>query len=141
MADLTAITIWAEYLESGNYPQATGALAVYENDDWSYCCLGVAALTAGMTPVDEPVEPDDEFCQFDGGGTYLPNAARRWLGLDSFDDNPVLEIPPDLQGRMPTMLGYDPADHDATAADLNDVYGFTFAEIARCVRYTYLRKD
>lgn len=121
VAELTPNQLaWVEALESGEYKQGTGQLAVQTTEfgengavhpsEMRYCCLGVACVLAGMQP-----EANLRFARtfnFGGEGFYLPEQAQEFLGVSV--ENPYVG--------------------EQMAADLNDQMGLSFSEIAAQVR-------
>jgi hypothetical protein len=141
-----AIIEWVHALESGDYEQTQGSLAALvdtqDGRHWKYCCLGVACVADNLDPTH--ADPDDMDDVADDGRYFfadngtLPEPVSAWLGLG--DDNPVLDVPDDLQGREPFYQAAEQAGRvgpEASATTLNDTYRFTFVEIARCIRFTY----
>lgn len=144
--------LWAEALESGRYARQTrGALTRLEpataggDIQRADCCLGVwmdiawnQGACAGGQRIITCDAPGEE-CRYiytyamEGApetkdGTLTP-AAQRLLGV--MGSNPTLQIPPELQKD---------GVKTAAATTLNDDYRFTFAQIARCIRYTLERE-
>lgn len=112
---------WVEALRSGRYRQAHGALRAWANDDdaeqveeegYHYCCLGVACDLAGMS-------------EEANGWQYgtLPPQVQEWLGIE--ENNPKLAPSPyAASGRL-------------SASELNDIYGWTFDQIADAIEKRY----
>lgn len=97
---------WADALRSGDYEQTSGCL--YSTEEDAYCCLGVAAKIVGG----EVVYPR-------GGGKSLPeNDDSAQFGLLG------------AAGYVGQTAIIDEGDRHVTLDELNDTYGFTFAEIA-----------
>jgi hypothetical protein len=134
---------WADRLESGEYPQATGVLRESDTHrdgkivERGRCCLGVLcdyAIQEGVPMKwdganylllhDETSEFCDEDCIIDDygkhwrewGGGELPQVVVDWAGLD--DENPVL----------------DSEQSRGDAVNLNDNEGYDFGQIAALVR-------
>lgn len=138
----TNILKWAEALESGQYPQATGALAAYlhtDNDEpptIGYCCLGVACIIAANNGIDltnhtnhnDPTHDDDttdhNLFWFADHDSDLPEAVQQWLGIDDSD---------------PQLITADGSTRRAIT--LNDDNHYTFTEIAAAIRRTYLTNE
>lgn len=113
---------WTAALRSGEYTQAKHAMRVVHTGGWSYCCLGVACDVwgGGRWDMNEYVYNGDESM-----GT-LPVAMATRVGIEQHNPN-------FLRG-----LGYtDPFGNEteAYASELNDIYNFTFDQIADLVEY------
>lgn len=131
--------LWTDALRSGKYEQCTGRLCDIKTN--TYCCLGVACeLFADrypdlLTRVDlDPTKVDGGRYYKPGGGSNesaslgdLPAVVQTWLGLATsigdtrpeYEDQQLLEHNSDC---------YD--DQFAALANLNDVVGLDFWEIA-----------
>lgn len=73
---------WVEALRSGEYHQADGALRRYENEGYSYCCLGVLCATMGATwKSGEPILGDVNIGDTDE--ELLGETGLRLTGLDN----------------------------------------------------------
>lgn len=102
----TFLREWVKDLRSGAYRQAKEKLCVMQKSGPSYCCLGVACLTAlrmGMTVENE----------WEGRGTLPPNLA-------------------DLVGDKDPNLRDKDGDSEC-ASELNDNLGYSFLEIADAI--------
>lgn len=133
-------------LRSGTYTQTTKALArVIARDEVHYCCLGVACEVAIADGLELPKSPNVRGTVFYGAegdlsDNVLPDAVELWYGFN--DENPYLEIPDEILGDIDYEFG---PDHDGeslyAAAELNDEYGLTLAQLADCFEYTFLPQD
>jgi hypothetical protein len=119
--------LWIAALKSGKFRQGTGQLAERKSKHVNYCCLGVAcALTnkmAGKLGLEklEKAFITDEAITFDGSQYRLPFALVAPLRLR--DDKGVLAKPvKDNEG-----------EYAETLADLNDMAGWTFKQIAEYI--------
>lgn len=111
--------LWVDALRSDRYQQGTGALHTVGG---YFCCLGVlceVALEQGMQLRVAPVPHDTHRLSYEGEDSYLPDEVVAWAGL-SFA-NPTVPQPVYPGGDLATPV---------TLADLNDVTGLSFAEIA-----------
>src|SRR5258708_26817944 len=90
---------WLKDLESGEYPQGKGALAVTSSEDGSktYCCMGVACETAlkngldvrvTISVVGDPNHPHI-ITYYNGIDGVFPLTVRQWLGFG--DSNPSVD--------------------------------------------------
>lgn len=131
---------WAEDLESGNRIQTKERLTrLHPDGSRSHCCLGVLSDRAAQAGVLNAHLPTA------GGqvayGDYrehadLPVEVQQWTGL--IGGSPSLQVPEHLQYK----LGQDSqtlyrGSGRVSAMSLNDVYDFTFPEIAECIRFTF----
>lgn len=122
MPNVEAIRAWVEDLRSGQYKQGKNVL---RHGD-AYCCMGVACEThkrLANLPY-EWVDGDDvgdlAYARED---QVLPDPVVDWLGVGSID--------PELD----TEDEFSPHDSCST---LNDIRGWTFAQIADALERTYL---
>lgn len=83
------VELLASALESGNYAQESGQLAVRTAGDGAirYCCLGVACeiAIANGCEVEKTVRSGD--VKYGGLTTILPEVVMRWYGFSSPDPN------------------------------------------------------
>lgn len=128
------------YLESGKFKQ--GRLRLRPTNR-TYCCLGVAEKCR----MDNKGEGPKRWKRIDGKlgiGIPIPNFmsaetynlsryGKIWLGVNESD--PQLLIPESLRMKAIDRM-VDPTT--ARATTLNDALSFTFAEIAKCFRHTYI---
>jgi hypothetical protein len=132
---------WVAALESGKYEQNQGSLMSNPRDDEdqrSYCCLGVLCKVSGVDP-----ELWDEFTDlesaelWDGEKESLPYLERAQSGaarlLDT-EENKWLTV----QGyenwlNLRHYFGLSPADH-CTLVGLNDASNWSFTRIAEWVK-------
>lgn len=149
--DKNILRRWAEELESGKYSQTTGRLTeVHANGAFSHCCLGVLsemAVSAGLgierltgEEYDENGDVEKMYASYDGERGFPPEKVREWAGL--MFSNALLNIPPDIAERI--YADMDPVEREAALADpeesastLNDEHKLSFADIAKCIRYTF----
>jgi hypothetical protein len=118
MANLENVLLWVEGLESGEYPQTSGALAKYLDGTFTakaFCCLGVACEVAHKHGVAMQTQRNGALVSYDGAISAMPSAVLRWLDIE--DGNP------DLDGNR--------------AIARNDAYGETFPTIAAAIRKEY----
>jgi len=151
VANAEVIELWVEALESGEYPQTTGALHRVRKgpcgEPVGYCCLGVLThLAAKRGVVDvirvdedgEVIYGDDE----DYSSTSLPQAVREWAGLNSADPLVEYELTAaEVEDEYDHLLREEWEDlfaDDTTLAALNDERGRTFPEIAQIIRDNFL---
>lgn len=125
-------------LRSGDYTQGRKRLeSIGENGVASQCCLGVACRVAIANGVEVAVTTFGNFetldTLFDGNTSYMSTKVSQWLGLDENDYSDV-----GWTGN-PELLTEDGTAHSAT--ELNDVRGYTFAQIADCFERTYLTPE
>lgn len=110
---------WLTALRSGEYAQTKGALERIEetaNGPVGFCCLGVLCKIAADEGVIERKETDrtfDKGVQYDGVYALPPTTVTEWAGIETFTDFPLRSEPL----------------HD-NLANLNDIHGYTFAQIA-----------
>jgi hypothetical protein len=115
--------LWAEALESGDYPQAKGFLVVVNSQDEpiGYCCLGVLTELAQAQGVQLRVETQTEnqrtrrCLYFDGSYSFLPPAVKAWAQMKD-DDMVSVTFPA-----------------PASLVELND-NGIPFTQIAQAIR-------
>lgn len=132
-------------------------------DDDGYCCLGLYTEKCGF-PFLQKRDAESSFgrvtflykntedktapggwkyeegtSQSESGLMPYPAAAVFWGSRMDCTTNPTLNIPSHLQGRRIVSETNSSAatidKHSATS--LNDDFGFTFAEIAECVKFTW----
>lgn len=97
---------WVDALRSGEYNQTTGTL----QDDYGYCCLGVACKVALDNGVN--VNTDEDNGNISGDELSDQKDVKSWLGLY------------DNQGRFETT------PKQLYLTTLNDIEGLDFNEIA-----------
>jgi hypothetical protein len=116
---------WFAALESGEFPQGEGALVrlVYagagDEVRREYCCLGVVCSLAELEENTQALRSDIGVFGPEQASSFLPGAAREWLGV--FSNDPMVNFPPEKGG--PQSCSY-----------LNDDLGWTFGEISRAIR-------
>lgn len=138
---------WLEALRSGNYKQTKGKL---RSRNKAFCCLGVACELAGMPNVYKDGEytyadpealeafkkddgwnsidlPEDYYHRYSASG--LPKAGQEWLGVKS--DGPRLAKPVEVK----------PGVTEDSLIELNDTYGWSFAQIADAIEKNGLKED
>ena len=152
-------------LRSGQWKQGTGNLCaippesgpIEEFDataqriqqEGELCCLGVACEIAVADGVELERTADGEISRihyrelatFNGSAEQLPSLVRDWFGLGFRD--PLLLVPVQVVAQLPEdhyLHRRSPSDMHS-ASTLNDTCLLTFAEIADCFEYTYLRQD
>ena len=104
-------------LRSGEYRQTTGQLRVLQPDgDISFCCLGVACEISELGVWDGKWYTIGEQVN----SLHLPGAIVRYYGF--VKQNGKFVVP----GKE---------DTSDTLTDLNDVYSFTFSQIADIIEY------
>src|SRR3954468_10336347 len=86
---------WIAALESGDYEQGQGALAlVTDEGKRTYCCLGVLCeVLASSERVSLPVSIDEQesrYVQYDESSTSLPDSVQRYASLPGY---PTVCIP------------------------------------------------
>lgn len=111
-------TRWVEALRSGEYQQVTGNLRVHGEAGDRFCCLGVLCDLAKEEGVPLDVERmAGDVYTYNGLGGTPPTAVREW----------AYEIAP-LDDSAWEVAGED--GDPVALADLNDVEGKNFSEIA-----------
>ena len=94
--------MWLDALRSGKYKQAQGVLHLINENEPSYCCLGVLCDLAIKNGVKLDIEHDrktetlSSVVSYDGMMDMLPKAVMEWSGLETnngtfteeFDDGP-----------------------------------------------------
>lgn len=127
---------WVDALRSGKYLQTSGQLGFrYEGSygDDSYCCLGVACMTAIENGEDvHKKNESDSMIAFDGVTGLLPHRVSKWLGLGSVSDDGSGDIPILAELNLNDFTG------TVTASTMNDNMGATFEQIADAIERTYL---
>jgi hypothetical protein len=120
------IVKWVSLLESGNYRQCQHQLREAVNEkSYAHCCLGVACFVKSeFKPLLEPA-----------------NDRSTWKEIHESDEFNVPNFLLQIESFNPVFIKYDANDDielDHTApADLNDQEGFSFAEIARVMKYNF----
>jgi hypothetical protein len=115
---------WVSLLESGNYRQCQHKLRETVNEkSYAHCCLGVACFVKSeFKPLLEPANDRSTWKEVNNIGN-VPNFL---LQIESLD---------------PVFIKYDAYGdvvlHYTAPADLNDQEGFSFAEIARVMKYNF----
>lgn len=156
MVNREVIEQWAIALESGEYPQTRGALRrvrPYGDHPAGFCCLGVLtdlAVKGGVTEAareneDGTVSYRNSWDENDPGleMSQLPRIVQVWAGLPMA--NPIvsyLRTPEEVQEEFEEAV-YESIDEveveaGTSLAELNDVYGQTFPEIAQIIRDNFL---
>jgi hypothetical protein len=128
----------AALLEPGR-KQATGRLGkIDETGQVSNCCLGVLSEVAGNVGTE----------YLDGGG--FRTGSLEYNGPSAKNDNVMpsevlvnltlgkQSVGDSLDRSCDINLGTDSSGMTITGADLNDDFGFTFAEIAEQIRIVYI---
>lgn len=155
--NLDAIRIWVEGLESDEFEQGQGRLAMCElvRDDLGgglrrtnkrLCCLGVASELAirngvGITTIEHRNPGDNKIIfEYDGEVDFLPTPVQRWLGIGV--NNPTLKVILE-DGTVIYRRASDLNDGDADGPSVNDgptesLPQFTYQQIAKALRDTYL---
>lgn len=118
------LRLWVEQLRSGTYRQGSNVLAGKWplDDEFRYCCLGVACEVAVRHGAEVVVERDKGLKTYDGQQLLLPASVVEWFGLEH--NNPYLR--PDY----------------SSASNLNDNFMLSFNEIADAIEQTFdLREE
>lgn len=127
---------WVEALESGDWQQGREYLERETAYGLQHCCLGVACRVAIDDGVGIVVKAEDSATRFAdvpeafGSVAFPPLAVMEWLGVKVNEDtepDPIIEY--EHAGGVEVSL---------TATAANDGKEYTFAEIARALRETYL---
>jgi hypothetical protein len=137
---------WIAALESGDYEQGQGALAlVTDEGKRTYCCLGVLCeVLASSERVSLPVSIDEQesrYVKYDGSSTSLPVSVQRYASLPGY---PTVSIPDEpwkfIKASATVRFRREQAldDHrnqtgDVSLAELNDA-GVPFTVIAEVIR-------
>jgi hypothetical protein len=150
MPDTKIIEQWVKALESGEYKQARNTLQRVSpyahaeedpgfdpaNSTVGFCCLGVLCDLAVKAGIIKEEEHGDEslsngkVIRYGGSESFLPGEVMDWAGLN--EHNPIVQ--------------YEATDVDngtkyyrsARLADLNDVDGKGFGDIAKAIRENWL---
>ena len=113
---------WADALESGDYPQAVGALRTKEG----FCCLGVLCnLHAQAYPATAARELHPHI--YMGQTGELPGPVVEWAGMSSSDGTPITGC----------ITIYNNPDSPRISEDLitaNDDKKHSFSKIAKWIR-------
>lgn len=117
-----AMRAWIEALRSGEYEQTDGRL----EQDGKYCCLGVLSDLAYKAGACDRITRHNHgdimvsYGRDDETETmYLPAPVCKWAGLDTENPEVDIEMFDDVHGaRVVTLVS------------LNDVYGYSFDQIA-----------
>lgn len=127
---------WCDALESGEYPQATGALRTKDG----FCCLGVLESLVLKDAGQEWIEDNAGFAVQDKNGiesAELRDSTGQLVELDPGNlNNPELRGPVVrgvLSPERMAELHYQPGYGSFSLAGLNDD-GATFAEISAIIR-------
>ena len=139
---------WLKALRSGKYKQAKRRLAIHNHETREpegFCCLGVLCEIAvedgvitktlaegyhqGQRVLHGAYRPAGQW-HGDGERGALPEAVRRWAGVDSNN--------PDVRLRESVPLAHGPGAHyrrgDVVGlATCNDILGFDFNQIAALI--------
>ncbi len=117
---------WAEALESDRFKQGRGAL----NRDGKVCCLGVLCELA----IQDGVEVSTRVSSYDGSTQYgnqtlvPPDSVRVWAGL------PLYAL---AKEEDKGCLLLQTPEGKEEAFNLNDLYEWSFGQIASAVRETF----
>jgi len=139
MTKYELIRAWYKALKTTRKRQGVGALKQLNltNGKNEYCCLGILCEVAGLRGVDTNELGLVSVYAFDGRTDTLPDSLAKVIG----NNNPLLRVPKELLNE----IGEDPDDEEVygpffyLAANLNDEEGFTFKQIADCVKATWPR--
>lgn len=130
--------LWLEALRSGKYTQGKSLLRPTES---TYCCLGVLCQIAEERGICKYIPSDehngfivqyadvfqDGFCD---GNVYeeseLPWVVKQWAGLK--DENPKITM--NERNIKEYFKGTMKDNTTISLAELNDNFGYTFAELA-----------
>lgn len=136
---------WCEKLRSGDIPQATLALKTEKG----MCCLGVACDISGLgTWGDRPNSMG--WFDFEGATKYLPDNVMDHLGLKAakgINDPLILLTNAQYAGLSQSekanlefyhQAKAGPDQHYANITRTNDVFNWSFEEIADGLERTYL---
>ena len=139
---------WYELLMDPENKQTKGAL---KKDD-GLCCLGLYAENCGFPFRIVKNDDDsysfrysvaDDFQEYVEGDTVsedelLPGPAGNlfWGSHTLSQRDPELNVPRKFYGKA-SLFPIEGQEASRTATSLNDSFGFTFQEIAECVKYTW----
>lgn len=157
--NLDAIRTWVEGLESDEFEQGQGRLAMCElvrnesdgglrRTNKRLCCLGVASELAIRNGVDVEIiehrDPDNNkiIFEYDDEGYFLPVSVQRWLGIGV--NNPTLNVTLE-DGTVIYRRASDLNDGDADGPSIEgeptgSLLQFTYRQIAQALRDTYLKE-
>ncbi len=123
-------TRWVTALRSGEYAQAKNAL----RNDKGFCCLGVLCdvyAKANNKQWEHSPTSNKKKLYGTGGFEVLPDTVSTWAGLDTLPwaqvNNPVVKVPAERLSLQ--TAGVDKLV-SLPLAQLNDIEGFAFSEIA-----------
>lgn len=130
MANKKNIRILVEALRSGEYIQGVGSLKQIINNKVYHCPLGVAEeCRIKSVKYGGKFRLGDDYSYYiPGADMYLSAGGQKWLGINN--TNPYLKIPEHLQHKAQSLA--------KGTIQLNDLYNFTFEEIADCFEHTFL---
>ena len=147
-----AARAWVEKLLDPDAVQVASHLKTPEG----YCCLGILTEKVCNIPLVKTFDTKETGLDPVFGWKY-PGSESSWQtsvlpypAIDAFwevkpldnPEDPILKIPDELQHRTRYDIPKD-EEEDFTvgvsqnATNLNDVYAFTFQEIAQCVKHTW----
>lgn len=113
--------IWLNKLRSGELTQGQGQLKTFDGE---YCCLGVLCEAAVEAGIISPAVWDDDSYDYNGESGVLPSSVMNWAGLST--TNPIIATPDEL-------LDSPRFGCETSLAELNDIAGYTFAQIANVI--------
>lgn len=115
--------MWTEALRSGEYSQTQHAL----KNSGGFCCLGVLTdiYIKAVGGEWSSTSKEDGSMSFDGECTFLHDDVVKWAGVHKM--NPLLKV--ELVHLQKNIL--------ISAVNLNDRFGYTFAQIADAIDRTW----
>lgn len=128
---------FVEALRSGKFTQGSSQLEFTRDDGVTRnCCLGVACRVASENGVELPIKlvpsssnyANNSYVAFDDETSFLPHSVVAWLGLRDTEH--------EYRPNNPDLIAEDGTER--TATKLNDVYHYTFSQIADCFERTFL---
>lgn len=128
------LKVWTDRLREPGLNQTTGALIEGEYEhDFSYCCLGVGCMVAGIPQV--RINGTEAFVVNGMDFEALPPVEfHRWLGTDPDTTERSLDVYPDWPEGLMTADDLN-LRGEVSCANLNDECSLTFAQIADVLDY------
>lgn len=122
--------LWVQALTSGEYKQTRASLRDYEEEECTYCALGVLCDLYAKEHGERWMLLDKGYGYqfylsigdgYDEENIVLPEAVKEWAGLNSIDPHVLTSVP-----------GVD-TPTNITISILNDDYLYSFSKIADAI--------
>ncbi len=133
---------WYDALLSGNHTQGTGCMESESEGETLQCCLGVLCRVAMAQGIKIPtskkeISNTEVYFGVEAHAGVLPAEVTDVLfgkieEADNWDEYCDRD-----EYRDPYMVMEEGLTKCATAADLNDTHGYTFIQIAACIKRTW----